>query len=141
MIGLNFYFSTRFKGFRTDNIDDVQSDLGWWVYPPGLEQVLLKLKRYNLPIYITENGVADCVDRIRSKFIRDMLAAANRAMKQGVKLRGYFYWSLLDNYEWHEGYRAKFGLVYVNRENNLLRHPRESFYYYADICESGRIVV
>jgi len=141
LIGLNFYFTTRLKGLRLNNKDDIQSDLGWWVYPPGLEKVLLHLKNYNVPLYITENGVADCTDRIRTKFIRDMLAATARAIKHGADVKGYFHWSLLDNYEWHEGFWPKFGLVHVDRENNLERKPRESFYYYADICESGRIVV
>jgi beta-glucosidase len=141
LIGLNYYFTTRLKKLLLNNVDDVQSDLGWWVNPAGLEKVLLKLKRYNLPIYITENGVADQIDRIRIKFIKDMLGSTARAMKQGVNVKGYFYWSLLDNYEWHQGYWPKFGLVYVDRNHNLERIPRESFYYYADICVNGRIEV
>lgn len=141
MIGLNYYFTTRFKNLLLSNLDDVQSDLGWWVYPLGLEKVLLSLKKYGLPIYITENGAADCVDRIRTKFIRDMLISVSKATKKGVNVKGYFYWSLIDNFEWHEGFWPKFGLVYIDRENNLMRKPRESFYYYADICDSGKIVL
>ena len=138
-IGLNYYFTTRLKKLLISNVDDVQSDLGWWVNPAGLEKVLLKLKRYNKPIYITENGVADQIDRIRIKFIREMLGSIAKAMKQGVNVKGYFYWTLLDNYEWHQGYWPKFGLVYVDRGHNLERVPRESFYYYAEVCSSGRI--
>jgi len=139
LIGVNYYFTTRLRGLMLHNLDDVQSDLGWWVYPKGLEHILLHLRKYNLPIYITENGVADCTDRIRKDFIRDMLISCNKAMEQGADVRGYFYWSLIDNYEWHRGYDPKFGLVYVDRKNELARIPRESFYYYAGICKSGRI--
>lgn len=138
-IGLNFYFTTRLKGLRTSNLDDVQSDLGWWVYPKGLENVLLHLKKWKLPIYITENGVADGTDRIRKDFIKNMLIACHNAIENGVDLRGYFYWSLIDNYEWHHGFWPKFGLVSIDRKNNLARVPRESFNYYADICKNGRL--
>ncbi|OGC69921.1 hypothetical protein A2415_00130 [candidate division WWE3 bacterium RIFOXYC1_FULL_39_7] len=141
IIGLNYYFTTRLHKLVIKNVDDIQNDLGWWVNPAGLEKVLLKLKRYNKPIYITENGAADQIDRIRIKFIREMLGAAARAMKQGVNVKGYFYWSLIDNFEWHQGYWPKFGLVYIDRNHNLERVPRESFYYYAEVCASGRIEI
>lgn len=138
-IGLNFYFTTRFSGVFAENVDDRQSDLNWWIYPKGLEKVLLHLKQYNLPIYITENGLADEWDTQRKDFIKDMLISAHNALEQGVDLRGYFHWSLIDNYEWHQGFWPKFGLVYVDR-NNMSRTPRPSFYYYADICKNGRIL-
>jgi beta-glucosidase/6-phospho-beta-glucosidase/beta-galactosidase len=98
------------------------------------------LHKWKFPIYITENGVADATDRIRKNFIRDMLIATHNAIKKGVDVRGYFYWSLIDNYEWHHGYEPKFGLVYIDRSNNLARMPRDSFNYYADICKNGRIL-
>ncbi len=138
-IGLNFYFTTRFSGVFAQNLDDRQSDLNWWIYPKGLEKVLLHLKKYNLPIYITENGLADEWDTQRKDFIKDMLIACHSALSQGVDVRGYFHWSLIDNYEWHQGFWPKFGLVYVDR-SNMVRTPRPSFYYYADICKNGRIL-
>lgn len=138
-IGLNYYFTSRIKEGKRDNLDDVQSDMGWWVYPKGLEQVLLSLKKYNKPIYITENGVADAMDKIRKAFIRDMLIATNDAMQQGVNVKGYFYWSLIDNYEWQKGFWPRFGLVEIDRENNLQRKPRASYYYYSEICRNGKI--
>jgi beta-glucosidase len=137
--GLNFYFTSRIKEGKRENLDDVQSDMGWWIYPRGLEQVLLSLKRFKKPIYITENGVADAMDKIRKAFIRDMLIATNNAMKQGVDVKGYFYWSLIDNYEWQKGFWPRFGLVEIDRENNLQRKPRPSFYYYSEICRNGKI--
>ncbi len=138
-LGLNFYFTTRIKDGKRVNLDDVQSDMGWWVNASGLENVLLSLKKYNIPIYITENGVADAMDKIRKAFIRDMLIATHNAMEQGVNVKGYFYWSLIDNYEWQKGYWPRFGLVEIDRDNNLQRKPRPSFYYYADICRNGKI--
>jgi beta-glucosidase len=139
-IGLNFYFTTRFNGLKTRNLDDVQSDLNWWVYPKGLEKVLLHLKYYKLPIYITENGIADAKDEKRADFIKNMLIHCYNAIAQGADVRGYFHWSLLDNYEWHQGFWPRFGLVEIDRANNLERKPRKSFYYYADICKNGRIL-
>ncbi len=133
-IGLNFYFTTYLNNFKTDNPDDFNSDLGWYIDAKGLENVLLTLRKFNLPIYITENGCADSSDRIRIKFIKDMLEASGRVLDQGVDLRGYFHWSLIDNYEWHEGYWPRFGLVEIDRNNNLKRIPRKSYYFYKEVC-------
>lgn len=140
LIGLNYYFTNRIKNFRINNDNDVMSDLGWWIYPKGLEHVLLKLKKYNLPIYITENGLADAADKNRTWFIKEMLKACHRAIKQDVQLKGYFHWSLLDNYEWHEGYWPKFGLVEIDRHNNLERRPRKSFFYYSEVCKKNQVL-
>ncbi len=139
LIGLNYYFTTQLKGLRVKNKNDIVSDLGWWVYPKGLEHILLELKKYKLPIYVTENGTADKADRIREEFLEEMLKSCARAIKQGVALQGYFYWSLIDNYEWHQGFWPKFGLVYIERDKNLRRIPRKSFHRYADICKDGKI--
>lgn len=138
-IGLNYYFTTRFKNLRIKNLDDVISDLGWWVNPAGLENILMHLKKYSLPIYITENGIADSGDRLRERFIYDMLMSCYIAISKGVDLQGYFYWSLTDNYEWHQGYWPKFGLVEIDYQNNNVRKPRKSFYYYANISKWNQI--
>lgn len=138
-IGLNYYFTTRIRDGKRANLDDVQSDMGWWIHPESLVKVLLALKKYKKPIYITENGVADALDKIRKAFIRDMLISCHSAIQKGVDLKGYFYWSLIDNYEWQKGYWPRFGLVEIDRENNLQRKPRSSFYYYSDICANGKI--
>ena len=139
-LGLNYYFTNRFVWLRKRNANDRVSDLGWWIHPEGLENVLLRLKKYKVPIYITENGLADADDSKRTEFIHDHLVAAWNAIQAGTDLRGYMHWSLLDNYEWHEGYRPQFGLVEIDRENNLQRKPRPSFHYYADICKNNRVV-
>jgi beta-glucosidase len=139
VIGLNYYFTTRLKDLKVKNLDDVISDLGWWVNSEGLEKILLHLKKFKIPIYITENGIADAKDSLRKKFISDMLVSCYKAISKGVDLRGYFYWSLMDNYEWHQGFWPKFGLVEIDFKNKLERKPRASFYYYANISKYNQI--
>ncbi|HHH14337.1 MAG TPA: glycoside hydrolase family 1 protein, partial [candidate division WWE3 bacterium] len=138
LIGLNYYFTNEMKGFKAVNPNDVVSDLGWWIYPKGLEKVLLSLKKYNKPIYITENGLADEQDKLRKDFIKQMLTSCYQAINKGVNLKGYFYWSLLDNYEWHEGFWPKFGLISLEKDT-LNRIPRKSFFYYAKICKNNSV--
>jgi beta-glucosidase len=100
------------------------TDMGWEIYPEGLPELLLKLKsEYDLPpIYITENGMAapDAIvdgqvhDHERIAFVRSHLQALHAAMAQGVDVKGYFLWSLLDNFEWNSGYAKRFGIVHVD---------------------------
>lgn len=139
ILGLNFYFTTRLHNLKRKNPDNIISDMGWWVCPEGLKNTLLKLKRFNKPIYITENGIADSKDKLRKSFIQDMLTKSWEAIQAGVDLRGYFYWSLLDNYEWHQGFWPRFGLIEIDHKNGLKRKPRKSFYYYAQICQNNSI--
>jgi beta-glucosidase len=140
LIGLNYYFTSWIKNLkRAHGLNDWVSDMGWWLETKGLKNILLTLKKYNLPLYITENGLADAKDKYRTRYINEVLWQCAEALKAGVDLRGYFHWSLLDNYEWSEGFWPRFGLVEVDRENNLQRKPRPSFYQYAKICKSGTI--
>lgn len=139
LIGVNYYFTNQIKNFKPRNPNDRVSDFGWWLYPKGLEKVLIDLKRFNKPIYITENGISDAQDRQRTWFLKECLKSCANAIEKGADLRGYFHWSLMDNYEWAEGYKQKFGLIEINRHNNLERKPRPSFNAYAQICKSGTI--
>ena len=139
IIGLNYYFTNRIKGFSLNNPNAFVSDLNWWIDPNGLEKVLLDLKKYHKDIYITENGLADATDRIREDFISVMLTSCANAMEKAVPLKGYFHWSLMDNYEWHHGFWPRFGLVEIDRSNDLKRKPRKSALFYAKICEDGKI--
>ena len=140
LLGLNFYFTNHVKNLNPrNNPNDEVSDMGWWLETSGIQKVLLSLNKYNLPIYITENGLADAHDANRTEYIKDILWQCAEAIKKDVPLKGYFHWSLIDNYEWHEGYWPRFGLVEIDRENNLQRKPRPSFYQYAKICKSGTI--
>ena len=86
-----------------------KSDLGWAVYPQGLYQVLNQLKGIGLPLYVTENGIADADDDQRADYIADHLFAVWRALQEGADVRGYFHWSLLDNFEWAKGFEPRFG--------------------------------
>ena len=114
-IGLNYYFHNQTYGFRfNQNKNKEVSDMGWEIYPEGVYQVLKELKKYNKPIYITENGVADARDIHREKFIKEHLEWVAKAIGEGVDVRGYFYWSLLDNFEWDKGFWPRFGLVEVD---------------------------
>jgi len=140
-LGFNYYFTYRIRHLRIDNPTDYVTDLGWWINPGGLGEILSRLKKYRIPIYITENGLPDAEDKHRQRFIRDMVIGCGMALLNGVDVRGYFHWSLIDNYEWHYGFVPRFGLVKIDREHNLERKPRRSFYYYAKICQDNRIEV
>lgn len=117
------------------------TDMGWEIYPDGLYQVLKRVHKEYAPatIYITENGAAfddvpqadgRVVDRQRVEFLRSYLFAALRAVEEGVPLKGYFVWSLLDNFEWALGYSKRFGIVYVNYETQE-RTVKESGNWYS----------
>lgn len=116
-IGVNYYFHKKFGnkkyGLRK-TIDYEKSDLGWDIYPKGIYNVLMELKRYRKSVYVTENGVADAEDRLRTRFIKDHLYWVYRAIHDGVDVHGYFYWSLLDNFEWDKGFEPRFGLIEMN---------------------------
>jgi beta-glucosidase len=102
-------------------------------------------ERYKLPIVITENGLSNvdwvaldgrCHDPQRIDFTRRYLAALLRAIRDGVDVRGYFHWSILDNFEWQEGYRERFGLVHVDFQM-LERTPKDSYHWYADLIRTN----
>lgn len=112
-----------------------KTQMGWEIYPEGLEHFLTRLARDHvgdLPLYVTENGMANADlagvdDEGRIAFVARHLEAAQRAMAAGANLRGFFYWSLLDNYEWAEGYDKRFGLVHVDFRT-LARTPKASYH-------------
>lgn len=126
---------------------DVQSsgheitDMGWEVYPQGLTDLLLRLQRdYRLPpIFITENGAAfkdrlldgQVHDEARQRYIQNHIAAVQAAMQRGVRVDGYFVWSLLDNFEWASGYEKRFGIVHVDYATQQ-RTLKDSALWYRD---------
>ena len=139
-IGINYYFYKLMKfTFRgglvdvnkffvnkpDDPIEKQKSDMGWRTFPEGIYHVVKHLRQYKKPIYITENGIANARDDMRKDFIRQHLMWLKKAMEIGADVRGYFYWSLIDNYEWADGYGPLFGLVEINRET-LARKVRPS---------------
>jgi beta-glucosidase len=139
-IGLNYYFHSKIRGFKFNQNDNEKiSDLGWEVYPQGIYHVLKDMKKYKKPIYITENGMADAKDEERLKFIADHLAWTHKAIQEGADVRGYFYWSLLDNFEWDKGFWPRFGLVEMDYKI-LERKIRPSAWEYAKICKNNLII-
>jgi beta-glucosidase len=126
------------------------TEMGWEVYPEGLESSLVRLHQEYSParIFVTENGAAydDAADpegRIRDTrridFLRDHVRAAHRAHSRGVPLGGYFVWSLMDNFEWGHGLSKHFGLYAVNPET-LERTPRDSVAWYRELVSSNEVV-
>jgi beta-glucosidase len=115
-----------------------KTQMGWEIYPEGLRGFLVRMARDHvgdMPIYVTENGmaladdgpggVAD--DAARTAFLFDHLAATKQAIAEGAHVKGFFYWSLLDNFEWAEGYEKRFGLVHVDYKT-LARTPKSSYH-------------
>ncbi|MEO7161476.1 MAG: family 1 glycosylhydrolase, partial [Bdellovibrionia bacterium] len=115
-----------------------RSDLEWEVYPKGIYEILkqVKSKFPPQPVMILENGIADASDRLRENFLKDHLFQVSRAIKEGVPVQGYCYWSLMDNFEWSEGFSPRFGLYEMNY-STLERKPRHSAGVYRDIAESN----
>jgi beta-glucosidase len=141
-IGLDYYFHNRmvwYPPFRR-NKNELTTDMGWEIYPAGIYEVLKYLSQFSKPILILENGLADAVDDRRPDFIVNHLRYVHKAIEEGVDVRGYFYWSLLDNFEWAAGWAPKFGLYAVDRET-FERIPRPSARLYAKICQSGEVEV
>ena len=143
-----------------------KNNLGWEIYPEGLFRVLTEKRMKDLldgiPVYITENGYChiennesldltgsiketqgksddDKVDPYRIKFIKSHLIAIHKAIQAGVDIKGYFYWSLLDNFEWALGMKPRFGLIHVDHQS-FNRTPKSSYYYYAEIAKNNGLI-
>jgi beta-glucosidase len=121
-VGVNYYrrdlvsFAPSQPGLvRNEPGDGDRTDLGWEIHPAGLLTLLREVSlRYGRPIYVTENGLADAGGSRRGAFIKEHLAAVTAAVREGIDVRGYFHWSLLDNFEWAEGFEPRFGLYRVD---------------------------
>ncbi len=125
-----------------------RTGIGWEVYPAGLGEVLdfVVSRTAGLPLYITENGAAypdgsdPTRDPARVSFLRRHLAVAHQALERGVPLRGYFVWSLLDNFEWAQGYGPRFGITHVNYESQE-RLVRDSGRFMGAVASSGQLPI
>jgi len=131
-LGINYYTRDHVKMDLKDKSMSKQfvpegrpkSDLGWDIYPAGLHHALLRWKKLGLPIHVTENGIADSTGERRPAYLTAHLYAIERALRDGADVRGYFHWSLTDNFEWAEGYSARFGLFKVEpTDPDLKRVP------------------
>jgi beta-glucosidase len=154
-VGLNYYSRQVVRenpeGGRPIVVHDPErryTDMQWEIFPDGLFDALVRVNdEYDPPpIYITENGAAFSDDREhdgtvqdpeRQAYIADHLAALSRAIQAGVPVRGYFLWSLLDNFEWAHGYSKRFGIVYVDYPT-LERIPKASYRWYRDFIAKQR---
>lgn len=144
-IGVNYYFHHRFRRFKglipqmvdVSSIKRDVSDLGWEIYPQGLFNVLADASDH-LPIYITECGIASTNDDRRTRFLISYLQEVYRAIAAGIKVKGFFYWSLIDNLELHRGFDPRFGLIDIDFKTQK-RTPRPSAFVYRDIIEHNAI--
>lgn len=116
------------------------TDMNWDIFPEGIYHLIKRAAKYGKPIFITENGLADKFDEKRERFIKEHLVWIHKAITEGVDVRGYFYWSLLDNFEWDKGYWPRFGLVEVDYKT-LKRTIRPSATEYAEICRNNSFEV
>lgn len=147
-LGVNYYFNQyiSFNGERAKipSIVNIQttkkdvSDLGWEIYPEGIFDVLMDFSDYHLPIYITENGLASTNDDRRVRFLLNYLKEIYHAIKTGADVKGYFHWSLIDNFEWADGFDPRFGLVEIDYDTQK-RTPRPSAYVYKEIIKRNGI--
>lgn len=138
-VALQYYFHNRLKGLKYNQNENKKiTDFGWEIYPKGIYYVLKELEGYKKPIYITENGLADVQDKNRKQFIKKHLYWVHKAIKEGVDVRGYFHWSLLDNFEWDKGFWPRFGLIEVNFKT-MERKIRPSAKVYAQICQTNTL--
>ncbi len=155
-MGVNYYTRVhlRFSPFRKmcgelrhrDLGGHGLTDLGWEVHPEGLERVLEYASRLRdqdgrqVPLIITENGIATHDEDKRIKFIKMHVDAVEKCIGRGMDIRGYFYWSLMDNYEWLQGLDARFGLYRVDFESrNLTRTPTAAARFYSGLIKSKSV--
>jgi beta-glucosidase len=149
-VGINFYFRavmSKQHGRLLEIPGASYTDMGWEVHAPSFFQLLKRISSdYRLPpVYITENGAAykdeissdgrihDCH---RIHYIRDHLLELHRAIGEGIDLRGYFYWSLMDNFEWAYGYSKRFGLIHVDYSSQQ-RVPKDSALWYSQVIRNN----
>jgi beta-glucosidase len=146
-VGINYYSRGLYAhdaneplfGIKRVAGDLETSDLGWEIYPQGLTDLLVRVSTEytKVPIYVTENGMSEDNDERRVAYYDAHLQAVRAAQQQGADVRGYFAWSLLDNYEWAEGYRSRFGLVHVDYKTQK-RTPKGSYRAFQGMLHNTR---
>ncbi len=152
-LGINYYMRTLIRSVgwglgsvigrachESHHIDQgVLSDIDWEVYPQGLRAVLNKFARLGVPLLVTENGVATTDESLRCEYLKRHLTTLAEAIAYDqVPVLGYLYWSLLDNFEWSEGFRPRFGLASVDYVTQQ-RVPRPCAAFFAQVCQSNRL--
>jgi len=149
-LGINFYTRAIYRADEKEQFVQIdppapRTDIGWEIYPAAFTELLVSLNEtYTLPpIYITENGAAmddklvngEVNDSDRIDYYHNHLNAVNTAIEQGVDIKGYFAWSLMDNFEWAEGYLKRFGIVYVDYDSQV-RTIKASGHAYKDLISN-----
>jgi beta-glucosidase len=138
-VGVQYYTRERLDpalpGHKAPPPEDATlTQMGWELNPEGLDRALRLAARSGLPIVITENGIAAADDRERVAYLRDHLGVVAAALRDGLDIRGYIYWSSFDNFEWNEGFRPRFGMVAIDYEDDLRRIPLESARLYGELA-------
>ncbi len=111
---------------------ETKSDLDWAIHPHGFRKLLKCAAGYGLPLYVTENGIADRNDQHRKEYLLTHLEAVSEVIATGADIRGYYYWSLIDNFEWVKGFDPQFGLIHINYET-FKRTVRPSGTFFKEI--------
>ncbi len=150
-IGLNYYTESIIGAKNELPKWEPVTEMGWPIVPEGLLRQLRWINNKtegNIPFYITENGMANpdtlnpkdkrVHDPERIDYLQKHLKICAQAIEEGIPLKGYFLWSLLDNYEWAHGYTKRFGIIYCDY-STLERTPKDSFYYYRDVIRRGTV--
>lgn len=141
VIGINYYYSQKAGPIAALGLGSHRgpnfTEMGWDIDPAGLyKQIRLVDKRYGKPMMITENGIATKDEAQRKRYLEEHVAAVQQAREDGHDVRGYFVWSLLDNYEWHYGYDATFGLARMN-PRTFARELKPAALTYRDIAAAA----
>lgn len=118
--------------------DEIMTDMPLAIYPEGFYEAIKESSKLGKPIYVTENGIADRKDDRRELFLHQYLYALSKAIEDGYDVRGYYYWSLIDNYEWAEGWKMKFGLYALDLKTKE-RTLREGAKAYKNIIEESQL--
>ncbi len=141
-VGVQYYSRFRYDaesgGPASADAHRELTQMAWEVYPEGFPPLLERAAATGLPVYVTENGICCDDDRRRVRYIAEHLAAVDQARQAGADVRGYFYWSAMDNFEWNFGYAPTFGLIAVDR-GTLARTPRPSAHFFADVIRDRKL--
>ncbi len=132
--GMKAFTRNRIKHMRDTGFET--NEMGWLIYPEGINRAVKAIAKYGLPVYITENGIPDSTSKKRAKFIAEHLIWLKKAIDEGANVKGYIHWSLTDNFEWAEGFWPRFGLYDVNYATQK-RSLNEGGAFYAEVARNN----